>query len=516
MRTFRSATALAMAVSLAIPATKASAATEANVNLILTSPSSTYNTLSMTIDVTPSILPQKSATQKPTITGDCSATFDALFNPVSHQATISDLTFNLEQPGQIALQNETFAYSWPSFGVQENISTSNVLFSPYTPSTYAPTLVAGGLFPANQVSANFNSGSFVSSGYATSSQNLASNPIDAANISTSSGTVAISAPTMNGSLATYTATVTVPLSVNQPLNGANYTSQVIATGTLQASGTFQFDFGPRTVNWDALTGNLNIGSNWDVGFAPRSGDTAAISNSGASVLATAYSGTPAAVWVGEGASTSGTLTLAAGGSLSCGAMVLGASGGSGLLALSGGTLLAPSIVQDGSGTSSLYFNGGTLEATASNSQFISGLSAAYVQAGGATINSNGFKVSVSQPLLHDPALGATPDGGLLKSGAGTLVLSGSDTYTGGTRVQAGILKLTSVSALPAGSTLAVGANSSSLFAPAAAASLTEASARAAAPVPEPSTLALLGIGVLSLAALATGRRVRMPLLGHER
>ena len=63
---------------------------------------------------------------------------------------------------------------------------------------------------ANQVWAEFNGGSLVVSGASNSSVDLSTSPIDTQNASTSSGTVAVSIPTMNGNVATYTATVTVP------------------------------------------------------------------------------------------------------------------------------------------------------------------------------------------------------------------------------------------------------------------------------------------------------------------
>src|SRR5262249_33217284 len=43
------------------------------------------------------------------------------------------------------------------------------------------------------------------------------------------------------------------------------------------------------------------------------------------------------------------------------------------------------------------------------------------------------------PLLTDPALGGSEDGGLTKVGAGTLTLSAANTYVGNTAVNAGTL-----------------------------------------------------------------------------
>jgi autotransporter-associated beta strand protein len=421
-----------------------------NINLTLATPSSSYNTLNMTVDLASTAFGVGSQGQSatPTVTGACSVTLNALFNPTTYQATVPSITFNQQQPGQISLQSTTLNYSWNLILTKftEKLTTSsgttNVLMTPgYTGSQAPPTPVSGGLFAGNQMSMIFNGGAFNYSGGWTDTWNFASSPENFTNGTTSSGTLAISAPTMNGNVATYTATVTLPLALNGSFSKTLYSTQVVTTGTLKASGTFTFDFGPRTVYWNAASGDLSAGGNWDVGFAPRTGDTAAIQNGGTSTLSTAFAAIPAAVWVGNGATTSGTLTVAAGGSLSCGAMVLGQSGGTGTLVLGGGTLSAPSIVAGTGGTSSLYFDAGTLQATTGNAQFLAGLGGAYVRAGGATINSNGYAVTINQALQHDPALGATPDGGLLKTGAGTLTLSAANTYTGGTTISAGALQL---------------------------------------------------------------------------
>jgi autotransporter-associated beta strand protein len=117
---------------------------------------------------------------------------------------------------------------------------------------------------------------------------------------------------------------------------------------------------------------------------------------------------------------------------------------SGTLALNGGTLTVGSFVKtsiNANQTASLLFNGGVLKATASPNVFLAALTglSAKVQAGGAKIDDGGFAITISQPLIHDSALGSTNDGGLTKLGAGTLTLASSNGYTGGTTVSNGTL-----------------------------------------------------------------------------
>ncbi len=97
-------------------------------------------------------------------------------------------------------------------------------------------------------------------------------------------------------------------------------------------------------------------------------------------------------------------------------------------------------------------------------------------------------------------LGALNDGGtereLTKAGSGVLILSGSDTYSGGTVVEAGILDALGFNSLPSGSSLTVGAHGMTVCAHGimtvdpSATGLTAAVPTTAA-VPEPGTLALL-------------------------
>jgi autotransporter-associated beta strand protein len=118
----------------------------------------------------------------------------------------------------------------------------------------------------------------------------------------------------------------------------------------------------------------------------------------------------------------------------------------------------------------------------------------------------------------------TPGTGLLSlDDAGTLILSGSNGYTGGTVVNAGTLVVENANGIPNGSSLTVGAGAASLFAgtmypwSAAAggvvlgglevpAAVGGSSAAVPSPVPEPDTLALLLAAVAGAALYRrTGR-----------
>ncbi len=117
--------------------------------------------------------------------------------------------------------------------------------------------------------------------------------------------------------------------------------------------------------------------------------------------------------------------------------------------LYGGTLTVGSFVKSqtgGSQTSTINFNGGSLKAGQSTGSFLPALSGltANVSTNGAFINDNGFNITIAQALSHDATLGATVDGGLMKSGAGIMILSGTETYSGTTTVNGGTLLISGV------------------------------------------------------------------------
>jgi autotransporter-associated beta strand protein len=157
------------------------------------------------------------------------------------------------------------------------------------------------------------------------------------------------------------------------------------------------------------------------------------------------SGTGALIRLGSVANASGTYNL---------------GNGAGSTAV----LTAPQIVK-GTGAGTLNLNGGTFTPnSATGTTIIAADVTTYVKAGGAIFNvtTGANTYIVAAALQHDPGLGVTPDGGLIKRGAGVLLLNGANTYTGETVVEAGTLggsgSFASQLTLKNGATLAPGAS----------------------------------------------------------
>ena len=92
-------------------------------------------------------------------------------------------------------------------------------------------------------------------------------------------------------------------------------------------------------------------------------------------------------------------------------------------------------------------------------------------------------------------------GPITKTGAGTLILSGTNTYAGGTNVVSGTLEITSSDGILDGSNLTVGADATLFLGAVVPAAAAAGDAQA---VPEPSSFALLAAGIL----LFAGHRCR--------
>ena len=117
----------------------------------------------------------------------------------------------------------------------------------------------------------------------------------------------------------------------------------------------------------------------------------------------------------------------------------------GRLFLNGGSISANAISHN-NGKAYITFNGGTLGLKEDGT--LPAITGAYVSTNGATIAvSAGKTYEIGQALTTDALLNGAPDGGLTKTGPGTLVLSGANTFTGPTTIAGGVLRATADEAL---------------------------------------------------------------------
>ncbi len=119
----------------------------------------------------------------------------------------------------------------------------------------------------------------------------------------------------------------------------------------------------------------------------------------------------------------------------------------GALHLNGGVVSARRFYADTTaGINLLYLNGGVIQAQDSRADFLYNLTTAYVQSSGAIFDTPaGIDVIASQSLTEDAA---NPGGGLTKTGAGSLTLSGVNAFTGPVDLQAGTLLFSNTNGLP--------------------------------------------------------------------
>lgn len=98
-------------------------------------------------------------------------------------------------------------------------------------------------------------------------------------------------------------------------------------------------------------------------------------------------------------------------------------------------ILETSSFRGGQGTADVTIDGGTVRALGDNASFFYSFGSQQVTLGaaGGTFDTNGYYIAIS-PVL-------TGAGNLIKAGAGTLTLTGENTYTGGTTIAAGTLQL---------------------------------------------------------------------------
>ena len=116
----------------------------------------------------------------------------------------------------------------------------------------------------------------------------------------------------------------------------------------------------------------------------------------------------------------------------------------------------PTTALGGSSTATISFDGGTLRPGATSTNYMGSISSAYIEDGGAKFNVDSTKdITITQDLLtHVTSTG----GGLTKSGAGQLTLSGTNTYTGATIITEGTLAIGSGGSIASSSQIIAGAN----------------------------------------------------------
>ncbi|MEJ2427062.1 MAG: autotransporter-associated beta strand repeat-containing protein, partial [Candidatus Thiodiazotropha sp.] len=207
------------------------------------------------------------------------------------------------------------------------------------------------------------------------------------------------------------------------------------TGTLSLGGSgdeyFQLQIDEGSVSIDSSSWNgaavtlssgasLNINTaNAYVGNISGSAGQVSLGNSALTITRNA-SATFAGTITGFGGSLnktgSGTLTLSGNNSYTGGTT------------FSGGTIAISSINNLGLTGSGLTFDGGTLQTTGS----VVGIDRT------TTLNSGGGTFNVDNNAVHTSAINGT--GSLSKIGDGNLILSGSNSYSGGTTVSAGVLR----------------------------------------------------------------------------
>ena len=204
----------------------------------------------------------------------------------------------------------------------------------------------------------------------------------------------------------------------------------------------------------AATGNLNIRGNSTLTL-----DTGAdwTQSGGAINIQPSNSGTSSVMAVNSGAS----FTYAGANNINL-AKATSTGAGSATLNLSGGTFttsrgFSNALAGSGSGTSNLNFSsGGTLKlSTNIASLIIEGSTPMNVttDTGGGIIDTNNFSTALN--------VGISGAGGLTKAGAGTLTLTGGNSYNGNTTVSAGTLYLSgslSNSAATVGDNATIGGN----------------------------------------------------------
>ncbi len=290
----------------------------------------------------------------------------------------------------------------------------NIQISPYSTDNGSFT-VNGGTVTAAQISISGNAGNALTNGAGSGPATM----------------------TINGGTVTTGTWFTVG-------GGANNAAQAPTTGTFNMNGGTliintgvngaQFEIG----NFANMTGIVN----------QTAGDINLYNNARVAMLANP--GSLSAIYTMSG----GTLTGFTNGGISHGggALNVGVNAGTGVFNFSGGTIWMQSVTAATAATTTFNFDGGTLKAATANANFITNIDNLNISqnaAGPVTIDDNGVIITIPNNILHGTF--AATDAGIIKQGIGTMALSGTNTFNGGIRLNAGTLGINNARALGTGS-----------------------------------------------------------------
>ncbi len=273
----------------------------------------------------------------------------------------------------------------------------------------AITLGAGAL-TVNQLAAGTFAGVISGTGSLTKS---GAGTLTLTGANTYSGGTTVSAGTLAGSATSLQGNIVnnAIVSFNQAAAGT-YAGSMSGTGSLAKSGAGALIL----TGVNSYTGGTTLTAGTLQGNSASLQGNIAASNTTLVVFDQAAAGTYSGVLSGAGSLTktgAGTLTLA------------GVNTYTGGTRFNGGTLAAASDAQLGTGA--LTFNGGALQTLAA---FNSAKAVSLLGVG--TIDTNGFAANLTGAI--------TGVGSLVKNGAGTLTVTGNNTFSGGTTVNAGTLQ----------------------------------------------------------------------------
>ena len=369
------------------------------------------------------------------------------FDYSSRFATTAGQTFNIDTNGQ----NVTYATPLTSTGT----SALNKYGTGTLDLTAAGSAVATSTIHAGAVTVD-TAASLVNTGLATVGSVAGDNgtlnvsgQFSAGTISVANATTSVGTVNQTGGIVNQTGGADFRIGgYNSAADAAAVGTYNLSGGTLTSPANFQVGgYGHGTLIQTG--GTVNSGAYTDSGrFA---GGVGLIDVEGGN-----FNQTNVGTHLIDGEQGTGVITVGTVGTItSAGGLVIGQTAtGNGTFNLNtGGTLTTPFITGGATvgvttiGTAVFNFNGGTLQDAASNTvannaAFLQGQTTANVRNGGAVINTNGNTATIGQALLHSTISGDNAtDGGLTKTGAGTLILTGADTYTGATTITGGTLQV---------------------------------------------------------------------------